>query len=61
MTTIAHRNYLTLNILGGNEASNHFVNKTDELNNEVLILNLPLGLYRSTTKRENIRMVTSVE
>lgn len=61
MTTIAHGNYLTLNILGGNEVSNHFVNKIDELNKGEIILNLSVGLYRSTTKRENIRRITNVK
>lgn len=61
MTPIAHRTYLTLNRLGGNEVSNHFVNKIDELNKGEIILNLSVGLYRSTTKRENIRMVINVE
>lgn len=61
MTIIAHRNYFTLNILGGNEASNYFVNKIDELNKGEIILNLSVSSYRSTTKRENIRMVTNVE
>lgn len=61
MTIIAHRNYFTLNILGRNEACNYFVNKIDELNKGEIILNLSVSSYRSTTKRENIRMVTNVE
>lgn len=34
LTTIAHRNYLILNVFGGNENTNHFANKNRETKGE---------------------------